>query len=161
MKPLPLIRLLTLALALAALGPTAAWAEDPSHADHIMVLPADLEWADAKANPPGAKIAVIEGPPNKAVPFTFRVKFPADYKLPAHWHPVTDHVTVLSGTLNYGFGDKLDTEKTKALTPGSTVITPPKTNHFLWTSEETVVQVHGVGPMDIHYVNPEDDPRKK
>ena len=65
MKPLPLIRLLTLAFALAALGPTAAWAEDPSHADHIMVLPADLKWEDAKANPPGAKIAVIEGPPNK------------------------------------------------------------------------------------------------
>ena len=117
MKSLSLIRLSTLALALAALGPTAAWAEDPSHAHHIMVLPADLEWADAKANPPGAKIAVIEGPPNEAVPFTFRVKFPAGYKLPAHWHPALDHVTVLSGTLNFGFGDKLDTEKTKALTP--------------------------------------------
>ena len=74
---------------------------------------------------------------------------------------MTDHVTVLSGTLNFGTGDKLDTTKTKALTPGSFHITPAKTNHFLWTSEETVVQVHGVGPMDIHYVNPEDDPRKK
>ena len=49
MKPLPLIRLSTLALALAALGPTAAWAEDPSHADHIMVLPADLKWEDARS----------------------------------------------------------------------------------------------------------------
>jgi quercetin dioxygenase-like cupin family protein len=162
MKPLLLIRLLTLALALAALGPTAAWAEDPSHADHIMVLPTDLKWDDAKANPqPGAKIAVIEGPPNEAVPFTFRVKFPADYKLPAHWHPVLEHVTVLSGTLNFGTGDKFDAEKTKALTPGSTVIIQPKTKHFSWTSEETVVQVHGVGPQDIIYVNPEDDPRKK
>jgi quercetin dioxygenase-like cupin family protein len=161
MKPLPHIRLLTLALALAALGPIAAWAEDPSHADHIVVLPDDLEWADAKANPPGAKIAVIEGPLNEAVPFTYRVKFPADYKLPAHSHPVLEHVTVLSGTLNFGTGDKFDTEKTKALTPGSTVIIQPKTKHFTWTSEETVVQVHGVGPQDIHYVNPADDPRKK
>ena len=90
MKPLPLIRLITLALALAALGPTAAWSEDPSHADHIMVLPADLKWDDAKALPPGAKIAVIEGPSNEAVPFTFRVKFPADYKVPAHWHPALE-----------------------------------------------------------------------
>jgi quercetin dioxygenase-like cupin family protein len=161
MNPLPLIRLLTLALALAALGPTAAWAEDPSHADHIMVLPADLKWEDAKAAPPGAKMAVIEGPLNEAVPFTFRVKFPANYKLPAHWHPSIEHVTVLSGTLNMGTGDKLDTEKTKALPPGSTAIMPAKTNHFVWTSEETVVQVHGVGPQDIIYVNPEDDPRKK
>jgi hypothetical protein len=70
-------------------------------------------------------------------------------------------VTVMSGTFNMGTGDKLDTEKTKALTPGSTAIMQPKTKHFAWTSEETVVQVHGVGPQDIIYVNPEDDPRKK
>ena len=57
MRPLSLIRLLMLGLALAALGPTAAWAEDPSHADHIIVLPTDLKWDDAKANPqPGAKL---------------------------------------------------------------------------------------------------------
>ena len=160
MKPLPLIRLLTLALALAALGPTAAWAEDPSHADHIVVPPTDLKWEDSKTTP-GAKVAVIEGPPNEAVPFTFRVKFPADYKLPAHWHPAIEHVTVLSGTYNFGTGDKFDKEKTKALPPGSTVIIQPKTNHFLWTSEETVIQVHGVGPQDLNFVDPADDPRKK
>ena len=159
MKPLPLIRLLTLALAVAALGPTAALAEES--ADHIMVMPADLKWEDAKAIPPGAKIAVIEGTPNEAVPFTFRVKFPADYKLPAHWHPAIEHVTVISGTFNMGTGDKLDTEKTKAVTPGSVAIMQAKTNHFAWTSEETEVQVHGVGPTAINYVNPEDDPRKK
>jgi len=117
MKRLPRIRLLTLAFALVALGPTAAWAEDPCHADHIMVLPADLKWADAKSLPPGAKVAVIEGPLNEAVPFTFRVKLPADYKLPAHWHPAIEHVTVLSGTYNFGTGDKFDKEKTKALPP--------------------------------------------
>ena len=72
-----------------------------------------------------------------------------------------EHVTVLSGTLNSGTGDKLDTTKTKALTPGSFEIMPAKTNHFAWTGEETVIQIHGVGPMDIHYVNPEDDPQKK
>ena len=161
MKPLPLIRLLTLALALAALGPTAAWAEDPSHADHRTHHTADLKWEDAKASPPCAKIAVIEGPPNEAVPFTFRVKFPADYKVPAHWHPALEHVTVLSGTYNFGTGDKFDKEKNKALLPGSTVIIQPKTNHFIWTSEETVIQVHGVGPQDLNFVDPADDPRKK
>ena len=161
MKPLPLIRLLTLALALAALGPRAAWAEDPSHGDHIMVLPADLKWADAKSIPPGAKLAVIEGTLDKAVPFTFRVKFPADYKLPAHWHPAIEHVTVLSGTYNFGTGDKFDKEKTKVLPPGSTAIIQPKTNHFAWTSEETVIQLSGVGPQDINFVDPADDPRKK
>jgi hypothetical protein len=158
MKPLPLIKLLTLALALAALGPTAALAES---ADHIMVMPADLKWVDNTSLPPGAKIAVIEGPLNEAVPFTIRVKFPANYKIPAHWHPAIEHVTVISGTFNMGTGDKLDTEKTKPLTPGCAAIMPAKTNHFAWTSEETEVQVHGVGPTGITYVDPADDPRKK
>jgi quercetin dioxygenase-like cupin family protein len=114
MKPLSLVRLSTLALALAPFGPTAA--RDPSRADHIIVLPADLKWEDSKATP-GAKVAVIEGPPNEAVPFTFRVKLPADFKVPAHWHPALEHVTVLSGTYIFGTGDKFDNEKTKALPP--------------------------------------------
>jgi quercetin dioxygenase-like cupin family protein len=104
---------------------------------------------------------VIEGPANEAVPFILRIKFPADYKVPAHWHPAIEHVTVISGTFNMGTGDKLDMEKTKALPPGSIAIMQPKTNHFAWTSEETVVQAHGVGPWVINYVNPADDPRKK
>ena len=161
MNPLLLIQLSTLALALAALGPTVAWAQDPSNVDQIMVVvPADLKWEDSKATP-GAKVAVIEGPPNEAVPFTFRVKLPADYKVSPHWHRALEHVTVLSGTYNFGTGDKFDKEKTKALLPGSTVIIQPKTNHFIWTSEETVLQVHGVGPQDLNFVDPADDPRKK
>jgi hypothetical protein len=61
MKFLSLIRLSTLALALAALGPRLAWAQDPSSADPIRaVVPADLKWAESKATP-GAQVAVIEG----------------------------------------------------------------------------------------------------
>jgi quercetin dioxygenase-like cupin family protein len=69
--------------------------------------------------PPGAKIAVIEGPPTEAVPFTFRLRFPADYKIPAHWHPAIEHVTVISGTFNLGAGGKLDPAKTTPLSTGS------------------------------------------
>ena len=126
-----------------------------------MVVPADLKWADETSLPPGAKVAVIEGQQTKQPQYTLRIKFPADYKLPAHWHPAVERVTVISGTFNLGTGDKLDTEKTKALTPGSIAIIQPLTNHFAWTSEETVIQLHGRGPQDIHYVDPADDPRKK
>jgi anti-sigma factor ChrR (cupin superfamily) len=129
--------------------------------DHMMVTPNDLKWADIPSLPPGAKIAVIEGPMDQATPFTFRLQLPADYKIPAHWHPAIEHVTVISGTFNMGTGDKLDATKTKALSAGSVAIMPPKTNHFAWTKEETVVQVHGVGPWGITYVDPVDDPRKK
>ena len=160
MKSLPLT-ILWLVLVLGALGPTSAWAQDPSHTDHIMVVPTELKWADVPSLPAGAKIAVIEGPLNEAVPFTFRLKFPADYKLPAHRHPAIEHVTVISGTFNMGTGEKLDTQKTKALLPGNAAIMQPKTTHFAWTDNEAEVQVHGVGPWAINYVNPADDPRKK
>ena len=130
-------------------------------ADHMMVEPNDLKWEDVPSMPPGAKVAVIEGPMNEAVPFTIRLKFPANYKIPPHWHPAIEHVTVLSGSINMGIGDKLDTTKTKALPAGSIVIVQPKINHYGWYSEETIVQVHGVGPWGVTYVDPADDPRKK
>jgi anti-sigma factor ChrR (cupin superfamily) len=76
----------------------------------MVVVPTDFNWEDSKATP-GVKVAVIEGPPNEAVPFTIRVKLPADYKVPPHWHPAIEHVTVLSGTYNIGTGDKFDKEK--------------------------------------------------
>jgi hypothetical protein len=129
--------------------------------DHVMVTPNDLKWADVPSLPPGAKVAVIEGPLDQATPFTIRLQLPADYKIPAHWHPAIEHVTVLSGTFNLGMGDKLDPTKTKALSAGSMAIMQPKTNHFAWTKEETIVQVHGVGPWAVNYVDPADDPRKK
>ena len=40
---------------------------------HKMVTPADLTWTDVASLPPGAKLAVIEGPMNEAVPFTVRI----------------------------------------------------------------------------------------
>ena len=128
---------------------------------HMMVVPSELKWSDVGSLPPGAKLAVIEGPLNEAVPFTFRLKFPSDYQIPAHWHPAIEHVTVISGAFNMGVGDKLDPSKTMALGPGSAAIMQPKTNHFAWSKEETIIQVHGVGPWAINYVNPADDPRKK
>ncbi len=129
--------------------------------DHVMVEPNDLKWDDVPTLPPGAKVAIIEGPPNEAVPFMMRLKFPANYKVPAHWHPAIEHLTVLSGTFNMGIGDKLDMTKTKALSPGGVMIIQPKIPHFAWTKEEVMVQVHGVGPWGVTYVDPTDDPRKK
>jgi quercetin dioxygenase-like cupin family protein len=152
-------RLYTIAVLLvgACFG-TAAW---PETGGFIIATPSDLKWADSPALPPGAKMAVIEGKINEEGPITARVKLPANYKIPAHWHPVVERVTVLSGTFNYGMGDKFDSQTTKALAPGSVVVMPPKMNHFVWTKEETVVQLNVTGPWGITYVNPADDPRKK
>ena len=154
-------RLLVAYAAVGCMLSLAVHGQAHDHGKHTMVLPDELKWADVPSLPPGAKIAIIEGPMNEAVPFTARLKLPANYNIPAHSHPAIEHVTVISGTFHMGTGDKLDRSKTKALTPGAVAIMQVGTRHFAWTDKETIVQIHGVGPWAVNYVNPEDDPRKK
>jgi len=130
--------------------------------DHIMVKPENVKWVDGPPSlPAGAKFAVIEGDPKVAGLFTMRLAFPAGYKIPAHSHPADEHITVISGTFLMGLGDKFDDVKLQALTIGSFGVMLTGTKHFAMTNEETIVQLHGMGPWGINYVNPDDDPRKK
>ncbi|MCA1714511.1 MAG: cupin domain-containing protein [Gammaproteobacteria bacterium] len=156
MKP----QLLLLAIALALPGLPAA-AHEPDKPSHVMMSPEQMQWMDLGALPPGAKGTVIQGPLDMPGPFTIRVRFPANYRIPPHWHPAIEHVTVLSGTFHMGLGEKFDRNATMALTAGSVGIMAPKTAHFAWTDGATEVQLHGVGPWDIIYVDPADDPRKR
>jgi len=86
---------------------------------------------------------------------------PAGYKIPAHNHPTTEMVTVISGDFHLGMGDRLDEEKSVLLTAGGYAEAPAQMNHYAWASSPTIVQVHGQGPFAITYVNPADDPRSK
>ena len=146
------------AAALLAFTAPVNWAQS---VPHMMVAADALTWAAVPSLPAGAQIAVIEGPMNEAVPFTVRLKFPDNYRIPAHWHPAVERVTVLSGTFNMGSGDTFDSSKTHPVTVGGMTIMPAKSSHFVWTTGETVVQLHGTGPWGITYVNPSDDPRRK
>ena len=152
---------------IAALGAgLMAWsfvqAQQAQEVGHSLLKSADIKWTDGPPSmPPGAQIAVIEGDLKKAEPITFRLKLPANYKIAPHTHPAIEHVTVVSGTFYMGAGDQLDREKAVALSPGSFAAFQPGHSMFAWTEKETVVQVHGVGPWGITYINPVDDPRKK
>lgn len=149
----------------AALSLVAAWLiATPvlaQHESHRIIAPADLKWEDAASLPPGAKIAVIEGKMSEAGPITARVKLPANSRIPPHYHATQERVTVLSGTVNIGMGDKFDPNKTTAMKPGTVLLMPPKMHHFAWTAEETVFQLNVVGPWTVTYLNPADDPRNK
>ena len=126
-----------------------------------IVMPSDIKWADAPANmPPGAKLAVLMGDPGKAGPFVIRIKFPANYKVAAHWHPTDEQITVVSGAFMAGVGDKLDAAKTTSLPAGAFVSIPAKVNHYAMTKKETVVELSAMGPFEMTYVNPSDDPSK-
>jgi hypothetical protein len=144
-----------------ALAPAVALAQG-APPDHSMVAATDLTWADVPSLPPGAKLSILEGPMNQAVPFTARLRLPANYRIPPHWHPAIEHVSVLAGTLYMGLGDKLDTSQGMPVRRGDFAVMQVKTPHFAYTTDEAVeIQLHGVGPWGITYLNPADDPRKK
>ncbi len=122
----------------------------------------EMKWGDAPPTlPKGAKLAVLQGDPGKAGPFVMRLSAPAGYKVPPHMHSQIENVTVIKGTLLLGMGDKLDEKAAKAHRAGDFVAIPAKTNHYAIMKGATVVQLHGEGPFDITYVNPDDDPSKK
>lgn len=134
--------------------------DDVKVPDHQFINVGDIKWVDGPPSlPPGAKAAILEGNPAKPGPFAMRIKFPADYKIPPHYHPAIEHVTVLSGTLGIGAGDAFDSAKTTPVGAGGFVILQTGIKHFVYCKEETVVQAHSVGPWGITYVNPADDPR--
>ena len=123
---------------------------------------ADIQWAPAPDfMPAGAEIAVLDGDPAAAAQLTLRLRFPAGYEFPAHSHPTQENVTVISGTFYAGMGDALDKAGGMALEPGGYVALAAGMNHFAWTEEETVVQVDMIGPFEITYVDPGDDPRNQ
>jgi anti-sigma factor ChrR (cupin superfamily) len=122
----------------------------------------DLKWGPAPpVLPKGAQVAVVSGDPFKDGAYVLRLKMPKGYQIPAHNHPATENVTVISGNFHIGMGEKLDAKKGIELTAGGYAEAPAKMNHYAWAAEPTVVQVHGQGPFAITYVNPADDPSKK
>jgi hypothetical protein len=124
--------------------------------------PDNLKWVPAPPSlPKGATIALLEGDPSKEGPFVFRAKMPDGYRVAPHTHSKTERITVLSGTLFLGEGEKFDAKKGHALPAGSYGYWPAGMKHFAWTEGETVIQVHGVGPWGIDYLNPADDPRNE
>ncbi len=142
-------------LVLAALALSASTTLAQDH-QHTMVNANEVQWKDGPASLPGTQIAVLYGDMAKEGIFVARLKFPANYKVPAHTHPVDEIVTVISGEFNIGMGKEFDASKTKPYTAGGLIAMPPGTEHFVHTKQETVIQISTRGPWSLKYVNPND-----
>jgi quercetin dioxygenase-like cupin family protein len=129
---------------------------------HVTVNSAEAAWGTAPPFlPAGAQIAVLSGDPTKPVAYAVRLKFPANYAIPAHSHPTDENVVIVAGGLTFGMGDKLQkgAAANKTLTPGGYALMPSGMNHYAYTAAETTVVLYGQGPVEFKYVNPSDDPR--
>ena len=147
------------ALSALALVATVAVAQDAGPKG----IPANaVKWGPAPdVLPKGGQMAGLSGDPGKPGWFTVRLQMPKGYKIPAHQHPHTERITVISGELHFGSGDKLDEKQANKLGPGGFVDLPANTNHYAFSRIPTVIQITGEGPFGIKYVNPVDDPSKK
>jgi quercetin dioxygenase-like cupin family protein len=122
----------------------------------------DIQWGPAPPIfPKGAEIAVLQGDPSKTDEFTVRLRFPDGYKIAPHTHPTIENVTVIKGTFLAGMGDKFDASKMKAFGRDAFASIPANHAHYAMARGQTIVQVHAIGPFQLTYVNPADDPTKK
>jgi hypothetical protein len=111
---------------------------------------------------PGSQLAVLEGnPAATSGDYTVRLKMPGGYRIAPHWHPKRENVTVVSGTFKVGMGDHFDESKLGSFPAGSFAYMDPEMHHYAMASGEVVVQIHGEAPLQINYVNPDDDPSRK
>ncbi|HEX4996889.1 MAG TPA: cupin domain-containing protein [Terriglobia bacterium] len=143
---------------------SGAWigATDGPHA-HVLTNSREAKWGPAPPMlPAGAQIAVLSGDPTKPGAYSVRLKFPANYAIPAHSHPADENVVVVTGTLTFGMGDKLNRKAVgnKTLSAGGYALMPATMNHYAYTTTEpTTIVLYGQGPIEFNYVNPADDPR--
>jgi hypothetical protein len=152
--------LLVVVLLWAGLGRAAG--QEGSTPD-VFASPKAIKWGAAPpVVPKGAQAAVLAGDPFKdGSIYTLRLKMPDGYKIPPHWHPTDENVTVLSGKLGAGMGDKFDSASGEIISAGGFVRMPREVHHFAWAKGPTTIQVSGLGPFAFHYVNPADDPRNE
>ncbi|HKO22721.1 MAG TPA: cupin domain-containing protein [Candidatus Eisenbacteria bacterium] len=152
-----------LALVLVLAIPMFAIAQDaapPAASTHVVFTQPDIKWGPAPAGlPTVAMAAVLQGNPGETGEFTVRLKLPANAKIMPHFHATDENVTVISGQFLIGMGDTFDQKTMKAMPQGSFTILPATMHHYAMAKTPCVVQVHGMGPFSITYVNPNDDPR--
>ena len=157
------MRTFLLAAAIAVAGvPVAAQTAQapPSGAPHVVLTPAAMKWGPAPpVLPTGAQIAVLDGDPGTAGPFTIRFKFPDGYKIAPHWHSMDENITVVQGTFRAGMGETSTPAGLHDFPVGSFLKMPAKAPHFATAKGEVIVQIHGVGPFDLTYVDPKDAPK--
>jgi uncharacterized RmlC-like cupin family protein len=127
----------------------------PNASTHAVVQPGDVKFGpiEVPGFASGMQIAAIHGDPNaESGMYVIRLRFPAGYRFPAHWHPNAENLTVLSGELLLGMGEKEDAAKLASFKPGTFMHIPGKMPHFGGAKGTTVIQLHGQAPFKIELV---------
>ena len=148
--------LLVAILSITATQRSSAQNADSSANAMVVVSANEIAWGpiEVPGFPTGMKIAVIQGDLAGTGPYTLRLSFPDGYRFPAHWHPMAENLTVLTGTLIVAMGDRVDDSKLKTYQAGDFLVLPGTMPHFGGAKGPTVIQLHGQGPFTINLAKP-------
>ena len=142
---------------LAALA-TGIYSQEKKEAGdaHKIVRYGDLKWTPIMK---GCELAAVSGDPSaEGAPFVLRIRCADGTKIPAHWHPADENLTVLKGTFLVATGEAFDETKLQTMNVGNFILMPKEMRHFAMNKGETVVQIHGAGPFKVNWVNPSEVP---
>ena len=140
-----------LGTAVAAIGVHSQEKKESADA-HKIVHFGDLKWMPIMK---GCDLAPVFGDPNaEGTPFVVRIRCADAAKIPAHWHPSDENVTVLKGTFLIGMGETFDESKLQTMNVGNFVAVAKEMRHYATCKGETILQVHGAGPFKVNWVNP-------
>jgi quercetin dioxygenase-like cupin family protein len=131
-------------LLVAALGGVALAATGP-----VITTPDQIHWVPGTGMQKGTDTAVLAGDPTKAGLYIVRIKAPAGTVFGPHYHNETENVTVISGTLWVGLGDKVDQSKMTPLNAGAFASVPANLHHYAMVKTDTVIQIEGIGPESM------------
>ena len=147
--------------AIAVIVPALAFADAAQPPEQVLINARSIRWSDAPPSlPKGAKIAVLYGDPGAAGPFVMRVLLPAKYRIPFHWHTQPEQLTVLSGELFVANDATYNKKYARAVKQGGFLYLPAKAQQYTFTKKKTIVEIYGMGPFDVKYVDPNSDPAK-
>jgi anti-sigma factor ChrR (cupin superfamily) len=142
---------------LAALA-AAVYSQEKKEAGdaHKIVHYGDLKWTPIMK---GCELAAVSGDPSaEGAPFVLRIRCADGTKIPAHWHPADENLTVLKGTFLVATGEAFDETKLQTMNVGNFILMPKEMRHFAMNKGETIVQIHGAGPFKVNWVNPSEVP---
>jgi quercetin dioxygenase-like cupin family protein len=141
-----------MAAVIAIAGATYGQEKSTADGNHGILRSADLKWTPIIK---GCDLARVNGDSSvEGAPFVLRLRCAAGTKIPAHWHPTDENVTVLQGTFQVGMGEKFDATKLETMSSGNFVSMPKEMRHFALSKTATIVQVNAIGPFEVNWVDP-------
>ncbi len=134
-------------LALAALLPASASAEE------------DLNWQFVPGIPRPVEMAIVSGDPSREGPYVVRYRTPSGMRFAPVTHPDARQLIIVKGTYWIAQGESYNWKQMDEFKAGSVIQKEANKPYFGWARTAVILEERGTGPTNIQYVHEDDDPR--